>query len=52
LSRRDDIVELPIAAQFEDRVEIILICEVAICADDIGVIEEALYLQFPYELDE
>ncbi len=41
---------MSIASKFKDGVEVVLICEVAVGLDDVGVVEEALDLEFADEL--
>jgi hypothetical protein len=52
LSSGDDIEELSVAAELHDDVEVLLIAEAAVDLDDVGVVEEALDLQFPQKLHE
>lgn len=50
LAAGDDVVELAVAAELHDRVEVVLVAEVAVIFDDVGVVEEALDLQLADEL--
>ena len=50
LSAGDDVEELSVAAQLHDDVEVLVVAEVAVDLDDVGVVEEALDLQLPHEL--
>jgi hypothetical protein len=46
----DDVVELPVAPQLHDRVEVVLVAEEPVVLDDVGVVQEVLDLQLPDEL--
>lgn len=50
LSAGDDVEELSVAAELHDDVEVLVVAEVAVDPDDVGVVEEALDLQLPHEL--
>ena len=50
LASRDNVVELPVAAEFKHRVKVVLICEVAISLGDVGMVQEALDLELSDEL--
>jgi hypothetical protein len=52
LSAGNDVIELPVAAEFHDRVEILLVAEISIIFDDIWMIQKTLYLQFSDELNQ
>lgn len=43
-------VELPPCPHFQNDVDVVLVVEVAVHLDDVGVAEVHLYLEFPYEL--
>lgn len=47
---RYDVVELPVATQLEQRVEVHLVVEETVDIDDVGVVEEGLDLELSDEL--
>lgn len=44
------VVELPVAAHLHDGVDVLFVGEAAVVADDVGVLEESLQLQFAHDL--
>jgi hypothetical protein len=48
----NDIIKLSITAKFKHGIKIILICEISISFNDVGVVEEALNLKFSRKLNQ